>query len=271
VLVERLGRDPAAPGNGIPGGGDVQRRAKVEDQDVLSGLELTLKLLRGDPGDPKPPEKEPSTQVLQQYVADEDPRPQQTRGASQGADPPGHDLDGVAEDVAEPQPEARPQHDAREVVEHEPEAGDAEDPRQGRHDRGQTREKLRHEQRPNVVAEKEVLGPAHTYIGFERQAAEAREHARPAPAAEFVPDEIHRQRHHRDRADHQQWTHSPLRRERANGQEGRHRGQRDPDLLGDDQGRQDEDAVPLEPLHAVGQFHTATLPSHEIVNAAPAR
>src|SRR5713226_3204366 len=56
MLVERLGRDPAAAGNGIRRGGHVQRGAEVEDGDVLPGLELLLEVLRRDPGDPEAPE-----------------------------------------------------------------------------------------------------------------------------------------------------------------------------------------------------------------------
>ena len=50
---------------------------------------------------------------------------------AQGADAADHDLDGLAERVADPQPEARPQHDAREIVEHEPEAGTPKTPARG--------------------------------------------------------------------------------------------------------------------------------------------
>ena len=105
------------------------------------------------------------------------------------------------------------------------------------------------------MAKEEVPGPAHAHIGFERQPAQTREQARPAPAAQLVPDQIDGQRHRDDRARHEQEVHASLRREGADREEGRDRRQWDPDLLGDDQDRQDDRTVPLEQLHAVSQVH----------------
>jgi hypothetical protein len=68
VLIERLGRDPSAARNGVWGGDHVQRGAEVDDRDILPSVELALELLRRDAGDPKLPEKEPATQVLQQRM-----------------------------------------------------------------------------------------------------------------------------------------------------------------------------------------------------------
>src|SRR5207244_3195683 len=86
VLVERLHRDPVAVGNGIWSGGHVQRGAEVEDRDVLPGLELALEVLRRDPRDPETPEKQPSTQTLEEDIADEGPHHHEARHASQGTD-----------------------------------------------------------------------------------------------------------------------------------------------------------------------------------------
>ena len=85
--------------------------------------------------------------------------------------------------------------------------------------------------------QEEVLGPPHAHIRLERQAAQSLEHASPTPAAELVPDEIDRQGHYRDRADDEPQTDTPVGREGADHQEGRDRRQRNPDLLGHDEGR----------------------------------
>jgi hypothetical protein len=87
------------------------------------------------------------------------------------------------------------------------------------------------------VAEEEVLGPPHAHIGLQRQPAQPREHTRPAPAAEFVPDEVHRKRHHRDRADHEQKTDASLRREGPDREEDRDSREWNAHLLRDDQDR----------------------------------
>jgi hypothetical protein len=174
---------------------------------------------------------------------------------AQGADSPDHDLDGLAEDVADPGPQTGPQDDARDVVEDEPGAGDAEDPRERRHDGRQSRQELRHEQRPDAVTEEEVLGPPYADIRLERHAAEPREDARAPPPPQLVPDEIHGKRDQDDRADHQRKTAAPVRRQRADDEESRDRWQRNPDLLGHDERRQDDDAVPLEPRYAASQVH----------------
>jgi len=75
-----------------------------------------------------------------------------------------------------------------------------------------------------------------------------------------VPDEIDGQRDQRDRADHQQETDASLRREGADRQHRRDRRQGNPDLLGDDEGRQDDRTVLLEHLHAVSHVHAGRDP-----------
>src|SRR5207249_1714525 len=132
----------------------------------------------------------------------EDPRHRETGRASQGTDPPDHLINRPTEDVANRRPETGPQDDPREVIQDEPKAWDAEDSSQRGHDGREPRQELRHEQRPDTVAEEEVLSPAYAHIRLQRQSAQPREHARPAPAPELVPDEVDRQRRHRDRANH---------------------------------------------------------------------
>ena len=76
--------------------------------------------------------------------------------------------------------------------------------------------------RADAVALEEALGPAHAHVGLERQPAEPGEQPGPAPAAQLVPDEVDRQRHRRDRADHQRDADPSLRAEGADHEEGRH-------------------------------------------------
>ena len=88
-------------------------------------------------------------------------------------------------------------------------------------------------------------------VRLEREAAKLRQDDGPAAPAQLVPDEIDGQRHDRDRGEHQRDADPPVRGEGADAQESRHGGERDTDLLGDDQDRQDHDGVPLEDLKAV--------------------
>ena len=105
------------------------------------------------------------------------------------------------------------------------------------------------------MADEHVLGPAEARVRLEGEAAELRQDDGPAPPAELVPDEIHRQRHARDRREHQRDVDAAVRGERPDPQEGRHGGQRNADLLGDDQDREDQDAVVFEELQAVSRIH----------------
>ena len=59
ALIEVLGRNPPTAGDHVRNGGDVERRAKVHDRDVLRGIELSSQFFRGDPGDAQPPKKDP--------------------------------------------------------------------------------------------------------------------------------------------------------------------------------------------------------------------
>jgi hypothetical protein len=46
ALVDRVGGHPAAPRDGVRDGGHVDWRAKIDDRDVLAGIELRLQHLR---------------------------------------------------------------------------------------------------------------------------------------------------------------------------------------------------------------------------------
>ena len=72
--------------------------------------------------------------------------------------------------------------------------------------------------------------------GSSDEATQPRQHACTAAPAQLVPTEVDAEGHHRDRAEHQRDTGSPVCGEGADGQESRQRGEGDADLLSDGQG-----------------------------------
>jgi hypothetical protein len=82
----------------------------------------------------------------------------------------------------------------------------------------------------------DILGPVHAGIRLERQSAESRQDGHAAPAARFIPGEIHAQSHYGDRAQREKHADSSGRRECAHPEERRHRREWDAELLSDHQG-----------------------------------
>jgi hypothetical protein len=71
------------------------------------------------------------------------------------------------------------------------------------HDGGQAGNELRDEHAPGPEPGEDALGAAHAGIRVERQATQARQHARSTASAQLVPSEVHGQRHDGDRSEHQ--------------------------------------------------------------------
>src|SRR5213594_5241316 len=69
MLVDLVGRHPAAARDGVGRGRHLEPRPEIDDRDVLARVEPALKRFRRDAGDAKRPEKEPPAHVLYQDVA----------------------------------------------------------------------------------------------------------------------------------------------------------------------------------------------------------
>jgi len=152
---------------------------------------------------------------------------------SDGGDPGGDQDDGVAEEVSQRQPRARPEQHAREVVEREAQPRNRKHAGERWHDRGQSREELRSEHPPCAVTGEDALGAAHARVRFEGQPAESRQHPLPATAAKLIPREVRGQGRDGDRTEHQRDADASLRGQGPDREQGRHGGEWNADLLGD--------------------------------------
>ena len=100
----------------------------------------------------------------------------------------------------------------------------------------------------------------HTEIGLERQTAETHQNAGTVASPEFVPRQIDAQGDDRHRAQDQWNTAPPVRRQGADSQQRWYRRQRNPELLGDDEDREDDESVLIEHLQALEIAHLSHAP-----------
>src|SRR5262249_39610003 len=189
-----LGRDPHGAGNGPGRRGHVQQRTGVDDgEGVVAAFETDLELVRADPRDPELPEKPPALDVLDEDVRreccdDDDPDP-----VPQPGGPRRHDLERVAEDIAEAHPRTRPQKSRCDVERDELRPGDPYHAGQRRSDRAEPRKKLGEQQRLATLPHEQVFRSPHARIRLERDLAEVAEHTISPTAPELVPDEVRHQ------------------------------------------------------------------------------
>ena len=101
------------------------------------------------------------------------------------------------------------------------------------------------------MPDEEVLRAAHAGIRLERNAAEHREHLRPATPAQVVPEQIAQQTGGHPQHDGESKIHLAHTGQRPGGEQHRDRGNRQPDLLGEHHGEEHAAAVPDQELRHV--------------------
>jgi len=83
MLVDLVGRHPAAARDGVGRGRHVKTRPEIDDRDVLARVESALERFRRDAGDAKRPEIEPPAHELHQDVPEHDGHDDETERAFQ--------------------------------------------------------------------------------------------------------------------------------------------------------------------------------------------
>ena len=121
--------------------------------------------------------------------------------------------------------------------------GDADDAGQRRRQRAEPGEELGDQQRARAAPREDGLGPPHARVRLQRDPTEPAEDPTATPAPELVPDDVSRQRGHQRHAERQRHAHLPGAGQRPDAEQDRHRGDRQPDLLGRDEREQDHVTV----------------------------
>src|SRR5207249_3504472 len=150
----------------------------------------TLDLRGRDPRDPEAPEKALALDELDRDVAHEHRAEDQAKPVAETGGARRHDLESVAEHVAETHPHSGPENRRRDVEEDELPPRDADHARHRWRDGAESGEELRDQQRFAAALDEEVLGPPHARIRFERDATQQTEDTAAPSPSELVPQEI---------------------------------------------------------------------------------
>src|SRR4030095_15507074 len=230
----------------------LDRRATIDEGGVLAGGGEPIERFRRNGRDAEsrtvPPAKEKLHDDVGSEQGGDDDKPK-SKLLDTGRDH-GHRI---AEDVSHPDPRAGPERHACALIDSEPGSSDGEDAGQRRQNSGQPGDELRDQHPAGAVAAEYLFSAWQTNIGLQRQTANNPQDLRATAASEFVPRKIHDQGDDRQRAQHQ-WNAAalPVRRQGAEPQQGRHRRQRKPELLGDEQSGEDDEGVLIEHLQSFG-------------------
>ena len=170
-----------------------------------------------------------------------------------------HDLESVAEHIAETHPHSGPENRRRDVEEDELPPRDADHARHRWSDGAESGEELRDQQRFAAALDEEVLGPPHARIRFERDATQQTEDTTAPSPSELVPQEI-RGKGRRDRGDERHGQrHSSRARERSDAQQDRHGGHGKTDLLRQHEHEEQNVAVLEQDVNGVVQIRSPPL------------
>src|SRR5262249_49750705 len=190
-----LSRDPYGAGDGLGHGGHVQQRTGVDDgEGVVAAFETDLELLRADPRDPELPEEPPALDELDEDVRRECRDDEDAAPAPQPGGPRRHDLERVAEHVAEAHPCAGPQKRRGDVERDELRPGDPYHARQRWRHRAEPRKELGEQKGFAALLHEQVFRSPHARIRLERDPAELPEHTLTPPSSALVPPPVPHQR-----------------------------------------------------------------------------
>src|SRR2546426_353902 len=247
--LDLLGGDPERARDRVGHGLHVERRSQVEDDHLLSSVELLFQLVRRDPGDSEKAEKAAPPSVLDDDIRPEGGTRHRQRRRTQMRDLLRRDaLEHIAEEIPETCPRPRPGQPARTGIEEEPRRPEAKDAGQGGGDRVQPREKFCEQQSSSPPREKDLLRAPNAGIGLERERAQPRERAVATPPPEGVPEHVGDERGTRGKANRDSQVCASDSGQGTGRDEHGDSRDRPPHLIHEDPHEKDEVAVPLQEL-----------------------
>jgi len=250
---EGVWREVKRAGQGEGVGQQLQRVAEVDDVDRLARVELTLEVLRLQTRCDEVPEDHAAAEDAGEEEGDDAQDEQGSGEAARPVEQAGIAAEQVAEEAAQSQQATQPEYGADGVEEQEGRVAHAVLAGDWRSHGGQAGNELGDHEGNGASAAEGVGGAADADGGFHRELAEQAEDMVPVAAADEEPgavgDERSGQRNRQRKAE----VELVLSGERAGGQEDRHCGQRDTELLDQDPGKEQQIAVHQQDLG--GQSH----------------
>ena len=150
--------------------------AEIDDERLVTSVELALELVGRDSGDPQAAEEALAPDPLDDDIPDDDPVQRHGQGRAELTGPGDHPLDCLSGSVAQGHPGSRPDERPHRAIEGESEHPDAHDARERRPHRAEPGDELGEQEKPYPVTKEDILRSADARVRLEGYAAEQGEH-----------------------------------------------------------------------------------------------
>jgi hypothetical protein len=255
VILEFLCIHAESAGNGFGIGLKIHRVTKIDDHEILAGVELVFQFFDGDASDAQVAQKASAGDEFIGEIGSEGTKNNDTEAAAERGGVFRDILNLSTEDVTHAEESGGPKRCAQGVEYQKTAGAHVEDSGERRGDGAETGKKFRNDQRVGALLRENALGAANAGVRFDRYFAEKMENFDASVAAKLVPKGIGRDGGKRDDREREKKVHLMGAGKRTCGKQERKRRNGHSCLLKEDPSEQDDVAMMEEEFY--GAVHLA--------------